>query len=143
MVAEYIKENTKSQDCIAVLGSEPQIYFYAHRRPATEHIYMYGLMEHQPFALRMQEELIEQVEKAKSPFLVYATFWASWLRGHDSEKKVLSWMQGYVNNYYRPVMIADIYSDRTLWLLDREAESFTRDSQSLSQLIVLKRKAGR
>ena len=30
-IAQYLKEHTSSEDSIAVLGSEPQIYFYAHR----------------------------------------------------------------------------------------------------------------
>ncbi len=142
-VAEYIKKNTKPEDRIAVLGSEPQICFYAHRRPATEHIYMYGLMEPQPFALRMQEEMIAQVEKSEPPFLVLATAYTSWLQRPESEKRVFSWMQGYIANYYQPVMVADIYSDRTLWLMDKQAESFTPDRRGLSQLIVLERKTGR
>ncbi|HYA43016.1 MAG TPA: glycosyltransferase family 39 protein [Syntrophobacteraceae bacterium] len=138
-VAEFIRKNTKPQDRIAVLGSEPQICFYAHRRPATEHIYMYGLMEPRPFALRMQEELIAQVEKNEPPFLVLATASTSWLQRPESEKKLFFWMRDYINNYYQPVIVAAIYSDRTLWLMDKEAQSFP-SGRGLSQLIVFKRK---
>src|SRR5262249_58180156 len=34
-VARYIRERSAPGDRIAVVGSEPQIYFYAHRRSAT------------------------------------------------------------------------------------------------------------
>ena len=139
-IAEYLKNNTRPGDRIAVLGSEPQICFYAHRRPATEHIYMYGLMESQPLALRMQEEMIAQVEKSEPPFLVVATVWTSWLRQPKSEKKLFTWMDSYINHYYRPVLVADIHPDDTLWLLDKEAESFTL-GPGASQLMVFKRKA--
>ncbi|MGA2026241.1 MAG: glycosyltransferase family 39 protein [Syntrophobacteraceae bacterium] len=141
-VAEYIRKNTKPEDRIAVMGSEPQICFYAHRRPATEYIYMYGLMEPQPFALRMQEEMIAQVEKSDPPFLVLATASTSWLQRRESEKKIFAWMDGYINNYYQPVVVADIYPDRTLWLIDKEAEYFAPGRGS-SQLIVFKRKTAR
>ena len=120
------------------MGSEPQICFYAHRRPATEHICMYGLMETQPFALRMQEEMIAQVEKSDPPFVVLVAISTSWLRRRESEAKILFWMDGYLKNY-RPVMVADIYPDHTRWLMDKEAESFTRKPGS-SQVIVFKRK---
>ena len=42
-IAEYIREHTGRDDTIAVLGSEPQIYFYSKRHSATGYIYMYRL----------------------------------------------------------------------------------------------------
>jgi 4-amino-4-deoxy-L-arabinose transferase-like glycosyltransferase len=143
-VGEFIRKNSKPEDRIAVLGSEPQIYFYAHRRPATEHIYMYGLMEHQPYALRMQKELIAQVEKNEPLFLVFATASVSWLPHRESEQEIFRWMRNYVRDYYKPVMVADIHADRTRWLMDKEAESFIEHftgKVSSTQLIVYKRKA--
>ncbi|MFZ2448143.1 MAG: glycosyltransferase family 39 protein [Syntrophobacteraceae bacterium] len=138
-IAEYLAKNTSPGDRIAVLGSEPQICFYARRRPATEHIYMYGLMESQPFARRMQEELIAQVERSEPPFLVLVQVPTSWLQQPDSEKKVFFWLRDYLNDYYRPVLVAEIYSGRTLWLLDKEAESISPRSGS-SRIIVFKRR---
>ena len=38
-VAEYLREHTNPTDTIAILGSEPEIYFYAHRHSATGYIY--------------------------------------------------------------------------------------------------------
>lgn len=141
-ISEYLRKNTTSEERIAVIGSEPQICFYAHRRLATEHIYMYGLMEPQPFALRMQEEMIAQVEKCEPRFVVLATAPGSWLQRPNSEKKLLSWIKDFINNFYQPVVVADIFSDRTLWLTGKEAESFKPRTGS-SQLIVFKRKFSR
>jgi hypothetical protein len=101
---------------------------------------MYGLMEPNPLALRMQEEMIAQVEKSEPPFLVVATAWTSWLWQPKSEKKLFTWIDSYINHYYRPVVVADIQLDDTLWLLDKEAESFTLGPGG-SQLMVFKRKA--
>ena len=70
-IAQYLKEHTSSEDSIAVLGSEPQIYFYAHRHTATGYIYMYPLMEPQPYALRMQEEMIREIEASRPAYLVF------------------------------------------------------------------------
>ncbi len=141
-IAEYLRKNTKPEDRIAVMGSEPEICFYAHRRPATEHIYMYGLMEPQPFALRMQEEMIAQVERSEPPFLVLVSVSTSWLQRYGSEKKMFTWLSGYIHNYYQQVMVACIYSDHTLWLMDKDAEYFTPRLGS-SQLIVFKRKTAK
>ncbi len=141
-VAEYIRNNTKPEDRIAVIGCEPEICFYAHRRPATRYIYMYALIEPQPLALRMQEEMIAQVEKSKSPFLVLATNLTPFRVRPEYKEKLFAWINGYINNYYQPVIVADIYSNETLWLIDKEAEQFTPGRGS-SQLMVFKRKTAR
>jgi 4-amino-4-deoxy-L-arabinose transferase-like glycosyltransferase len=68
-IAEFIKANSSSEDTIAILGSEPQIFFYADRRSATSYVYVYPLMEPQPYALQMQQEMIQQIESTKPKFL--------------------------------------------------------------------------
>src|SRR4029450_9774272 len=40
-IAEYLRGRTTRNDTIAVLGSEPQIYFYSDRHSATGYIYTY------------------------------------------------------------------------------------------------------
>src|SRR5206468_5072833 len=52
-IAEYVREHTGPDDTIAVLGSEPEIYFYAQRHSATGYIYTYSLMEPQKYAQQM------------------------------------------------------------------------------------------
>ncbi len=138
-VADFIRQRTASHDRIAVLGSEPQIHFYAGRRPATEHIYMYGLMEHQPFAQRMQDELIAQIEGGEPPFLVVATARTSWLQRPDSERKIFLWMKQYVAAYYEAVLVADIQPDQTRWLTGKDAASVMPEIGP-SRLIVYERK---
>ena len=44
-IAKYIREHSQKNDKVAVLGSEPQIYFYSDRKSATRHLYMYPLGE--------------------------------------------------------------------------------------------------
>ena len=51
VIAEYLKKNTGPDDTIAVLGSEPEIFFDARRRSATGYIYTYGLVEDAAFGL--------------------------------------------------------------------------------------------
>src|SRR5439155_730372 len=57
-IGEYIREHSNPGDTIAVLGSEPQIYFYAHRHSATGYIYTYGLLEPQKYAHQIQAEIL-------------------------------------------------------------------------------------
>jgi hypothetical protein len=44
-IGRYIKEHSAPDARVAVIGSEPQIYFYAHRHSASGFIYMYDLVQ--------------------------------------------------------------------------------------------------
>jgi 4-amino-4-deoxy-L-arabinose transferase-like glycosyltransferase len=93
--ADYIKSNAAPDARVAVLGSEPEIYFYSRRRSATGYIYMYPLMEEQSFASKMQAELIAEIERARPEFVVYVDDDFSWLPRPNSERKVFEWWQNY------------------------------------------------
>ena len=74
-----------------MLGSEPQIYFYSGRRSATGYLYMYGLMEDQKYALRMQQEMIGEIETNSPEFVVFVHIPSSWARPLDSETLIFKW----------------------------------------------------
>ena len=105
---KYIKEHSEPDARVAVLGSEPEIYFYAQRHSATGYIYTYGLMEEQKFASRMQQEMIGEIEKAKPEYVVKVMVPASWLRKANSDTAILYWVEKYISDDYRLVGVADI-----------------------------------
>jgi hypothetical protein len=124
-VAQYIRAHAAKDDRIAVIGSEPQIYFYAGRPAATGYIYMYPLMEVQPFAARMQQELIRELEIARPRYLVYVNIHASWLATPHSDVTLSRWFQGYWRNFER-VGVADIISgEHTSYVWDDAARTYT------------------
>jgi len=93
--ADYLKAHTPKGARVAVLGSEPEIYFLSHRRAASGYIYMYPLMEEHPYALRMQEEMIAEIERARPEYLIYVDDDLSWLLRPDSTRKVFEWWKDY------------------------------------------------
>ena len=107
-LSKYVQEHSAPSDRIAVLGSEPQIYFYADRRSATGHIYTYALMENQPYALDMQKQMIAQIESARPEFLIYVNMPFSWLMRPDSEKLIIRWAESYARRNYRLAGVVDI-----------------------------------
>ena len=70
-ISKFIRDHSQLRDRIAVIGSEPEIYFESNRLSATGYIYMYPLMEAQKFASRMQQEMIAEVQAAHPRYLVY------------------------------------------------------------------------
>ena len=113
-IAEYVRDHTSQNDTIAVLGSEPQIYFYSHRHSATGYVYTYGLMEPQKYAQRMQQEMIRQIEFARPRYLIFVAMTDSWLKRPGSEQLIFAWAHDYIPQNYSVTGLVDLSaSDRT------------------------------
>ncbi|HUR21510.1 MAG TPA: glycosyltransferase family 39 protein, partial [Vicinamibacterales bacterium] len=125
-VGVFLRTRTGPDDRIAVIGSEPQIYFYANRLSATGYIYTYALMEPQPFAPRMQREMIEEIEAAAPKFIVVVPMVTSWAPLPTSDRGILDWTERYTSRCYRRVGVVDIYSPESSTVLWDEAASTYR-----------------
>jgi Dolichyl-phosphate-mannose-protein mannosyltransferase len=139
-IARYIREHTTTNDRIAVLGSEPEICFHADRLSATGHIYMYGLMENQPYAEQMQLQMIREIETARPKYIIAVNVDVSWLVRPTSSQKILDWGENYVRNFYDLVGVVDIlggYPTRYVW--DDKASRYEHVSDSY--LTIFKRKS--
>ena len=109
LIATFIRANSAPDARVAVLGSEPEIYFLARRHSATGYIYTYGLMEEQPFARQMQDEMIREIETNAPEFIVFSDNPLSWARKPNSDLKIFHWWDSYQTNYTL-VALADILS---------------------------------
>jgi 4-amino-4-deoxy-L-arabinose transferase-like glycosyltransferase len=98
-VGDYIRTNSATDATVAVIGSEPEIYFYAHRHSATGYLYMYALMESQPFATQMQYEMMSEIQTNKPEFLVYVKDADSWNARPSSDQTIFKWFSKYSTNY--------------------------------------------
>jgi 4-amino-4-deoxy-L-arabinose transferase-like glycosyltransferase len=99
-LADDIRKNSPPSARIAVLGSEPQIYFYARRHSATGYIYTFALMELHRHALRMQEEMIREIEAVKPEYLIFVKLEESWSIRAESELKIMKWYEQYTRENY-------------------------------------------
>jgi hypothetical protein len=99
-IGEFLREHTTPSDTIAVLGSEPQIYFYSKRHSATGYIYTYSLMEAQKYAIQMQQEVIHEIERARPKFLIFVIMPDSWLQRPESERLIFTWANEYTAHNY-------------------------------------------
>jgi hypothetical protein len=106
-IGQYLREHTTKADTIAVVGSEPEVYFYAHRRAATGYIYTYPLMEPHPYAKRMQEEMIREIEESQPAYLVFVDIRTSWLARPESERLIFDWLRKYAREFYNCVKVID------------------------------------
>jgi hypothetical protein len=122
-VARYLRQNTTKDDKIAILGSEPEICFYADRYSATGYIYTYNLVDLNPYALSMQKEMTKEIEISKPKYIVAVNVGLSWLSKPKAEKYIFTWIDEYVNKNYKMVALYDILPDQitSLKVTDRLA----------------------
>ncbi len=139
-IADYLRSHSDPAARIAVVGSEPEIYFYAHRHSATGYIYTYPLMEEQPYALTMQHEMISEIEAARPEFIVYVQIPASWDVYPKAPQHILTWIGQYIPDHYEIVGVADIQSlDHTEYRWGEESSHYQPLSQNV--VTVFRRKA--
>lgn len=114
-ISRFIRDNTKQDDRIAILGSEPQIFFYSGRRSATGFIYMYPLMEEHDYALEMQKRMIREIETARPEILAFVRIGSSWLQHKCSHELLFDWFREYHKAHYIPAGLVEIFKDRSLY----------------------------
>jgi hypothetical protein len=121
--AAFISKYSPPDAKIAVLGSEPEIYFLARRHSATGYIYTYPLMEPQPFASVMQREMIREIETNSPEFVVFVNRDFSWHQEPRSDTTIFTWWNDYQTNYTMVGLIEQNwpYPSRYFWGKDAAA----------------------
>jgi hypothetical protein len=138
-IANYIAAHTTPKERIAVIGSEPQIYFYAHRHCATGYIVTYPLMDPNPIASQMQQAMISEIVESNPKYLVLVNVRTSWVPRANSDTTLINWAEQFSRTNYEIVGVADIIStNQTVYRWDEEAANYQLHSSEF--LTVWKRK---
>ena len=130
-LGESLRTTIDKNSRLAVVGSEPEIYFYCRHRSATGYIYMYPLMETHPYAAQMQREMISEIEGKKPEYVVYADEPKSWLRQPDSQPLLDNWWQSYWTTNLDLVQTIDIKPPENL-------SARTGDTSPVGHLLLFK-----
>lgn len=141
VVAGYVKSITAKNERILVMGSEPQIYFYADRLSATGHIYMYPLMEEQPYALGMQEEMLQQISQSRPACLILVDDLSSWLSVSAEGNKFRERLGEFMRKSYELTGVAAVSRENeSFYVFGERAGQFIPDSAS--RILIYKLKQG-
>jgi len=128
-IAEYVKLNSTKKDKIAIIGSEPQIFFYSDRISATGYIFTFSLKENQNNKYKMQKEMIHEIESSHPKLIIYF---------HDSIYYISKWINPYLQKYhYQITGVVDIYKDQTIYKWNNEALNYIPRSETYA--IIYKR----
>jgi hypothetical protein len=137
-VAEYLKSHSAKDDRIAVMGSEPEIYFYSGRLSATGYIYTYPLTEPQPLASTMQREMISEITASHPRFVVLVDVRGSWVNvpNREPDRTLLHWTETYLRGGYELRGVIDMLSEGTEYHWDDAA---TYQPRAQSRIVVFER----
>jgi len=120
-IGDYVREHSKPDARVVVVGSEPEIYFYSQRHSATGYIYMYPLMETQKYAVEMQRQAIQEIEQAKPDFLVFVAVPWSWMQRESSSTEIMEWAQKYIQTDFDQVGLIDIQAEHSVYRWGEQA----------------------
>jgi hypothetical protein len=137
VISDYLRQQMGEKSTIAVIGSEPEIYFYSRRHSATGYIYTYPLMEHQAYAAAMQKEMAGEIEASQPEYVVFVRAGLSWLPRPDSDRFIFDWFNKYAENY-QIVGVADGVRPEPQYVWGTAAETYRQ--RSPAELLVFRRK---
>lgn len=113
-IAKFIERNTSPDDKIAVIGSEPQVYFYAKRRAATGFVYTYEMMKDHPHVHDFQTTMMKEIEDAKPKMILYVYVSASWFATplKNMDPYIFDQSHKYISEDYEQAGIINIVGGR-------------------------------
>jgi hypothetical protein len=100
-VAAYLADRIAPDDCLMILGSEPQIYFYAERRNCSRLVLTYPLTGPYDYAAALQQEFIDDLALHRPPYLLLVNMQSSWGEFPELTRQFLARLAPVLNELYR------------------------------------------
>lgn len=107
-IANFINANTKPEDNIILLGSEPQIYFYTHKKCPSRFAYFTALVNNTPYHKEWQREFARDVEKANPKYFVFFNHPFSLLVQPGADQYVFEWANKFITEKYNLIGLVDM-----------------------------------
>jgi 4-amino-4-deoxy-L-arabinose transferase-like glycosyltransferase len=102
-IGRFIAENSTPEDSVLVMGSEPQILYYARRRSATRYILAYPLMTPFPDTEARQKSAMEEVRRNNPKFVVTVFMVTSFLPSLQTPPTIFQDLRDYMAGRYAAV----------------------------------------
>jgi len=139
VLATHIQEHSNPDARITVLGSEPEIYFYARRRSATGYVYTYPLAENQPFADQMRVQMQKEIEAGQPQYIVQVRSWASWLSRPSPQKHIDDLCEALMPAGYKLIAVCQYLPDQSKPVWHWPPATLPDAHDSSSQLLLFER----
>lgn len=138
-IADYINANSKPEDKIAVMGSEPQLYFYTHKNASSRHNFFSAIVENVPEHHEWQREFVRGIEKDKPRYFIFFNHQISLFVQPGADQYVFQWYDKYVREHYNLIGCVDMVDGYTSTYVWKE-QLATFKPQGQSQIYIFERK---
>ena len=98
-IADFINANSKPEDNIVSIGSEPEIYFYTKKNCPSRHAYFSALVVDVPEHKEWQREFVRDVEKAKPRYIIFYNHSISLMVQPNTDRYIWEWYDKYIKDY--------------------------------------------
>lgn len=138
-VANWINANSKPEDEIVLIGSEPQVYFYTKKHCPSRHAYFAAIVDNIPQHKEWQREFVKDVEKAKPRYFIFYNHGISLFVQPNTDKYVFDWANKYLTDCYQIVGVVDmIPGTRATYAWREQLNGFKTQAQE--QIYIYERK---
>jgi hypothetical protein len=110
-LARELRERSDPGDRIAMLASEPEIYFYAHLRAATPFLYMTELLRDHDVSRGLQDEMIATVEATAPRYLVFSSRFDPFPRRPRRGARLYRWARELASREFTRIGVVEIRRD--------------------------------
>ena len=100
-IGNYLNSKMTKDDEVTVIGSEPELYIYTNKKPASKHIFFSAMMENAEFSKQWQRDYVNDIEKSKPKYIVYYRVPISLLAQPNSDKYIFNWIDPFFQKFYK------------------------------------------
>jgi len=134
-IGNHIRLTSEPGDRVYIVGSEPQILFYAERASATRYIFFYPLTGVYPDVLERQREVMADVAAARPLYVVWVNRYSSLLRADGAEDYVFEASRSLLARQYQLEFVVDpsMETDSYDFIYGSEARELMRAAGSRAE----------
>ncbi len=122
-VGRDLAEQTTPQELILVVGSEPEIYFYAQRPSTCRMAIMYPMTGRYTFSAALQKDFFAQWDSLKPRYVVTTTLSTSYSDWPESVQSFVDQVLPLLKKNYVPVAKFRLAKDHAFWIFRRTTAS--------------------
>jgi len=131
-IAKYINANSKPEDQVAVIGSEPEFYIYTNKKAPSRHIFFSTIVADVPQHKEWQREYVKDIEATKPKFFIFYSVPISLLVQANTDQYVFEWANKYVNENYQLIGLCDmIDGQRANYIWKEQLMNYKPSSQNV------------